>query len=310
MTPGHYSAIIKEEACKLGFESCGISKADFLEDEAHRFDEWLHKGMNGKMQYMERNGDKRLDPRLLVPGAKSVISLLLNYYPPIKQNENAPAVSKYAYGTDYHFVIRDKLKALLEIMNEKIGEINGRTFVDSAPVAERVWAAKSGLGWIGKNSMLISPGKGSFYFLAELIVDIELETDKPIRDYCGTCTRCMDACPTQAIVEPRIVDGSKCISYFTIELKEAIPEEMADKMQGWMFGCDICQNVCPWNSFSLPHSEKSLEPKAELLNWNWEQWNEMSEEVFAKTFYDSPLQRPGYQNIKRNIRFLTSSKHS
>ncbi len=309
-TSAHYSAIIKEEALKLGFDSCGISKAEFLEDEAIRFERWLHKGMQGKMQYMERNGDKRLDPRLLVPDAKSVISLTMNYYPREKQNTDAPAVSKYAYGSDYHIIIKDRLKTLLDILNERIGNIGGRAFVDSAPVAERAWAAKSGLGWIGKNSMLIQPGGGSFYFIAELIVDIELEPDAPIRDYCGTCRRCMDSCPTQAIVEPHIVDGSKCISYFTIELKEAIPETLKDKISGWIFGCDICQDVCPWNSFSHPHTAKALDAKPELIKMTAEEWNEITEEEFAKTFYDSPLQRPGFKNLKRNISFVTSSQPS
>ncbi len=310
MTSGDYPAIIKDEARKLGFDACGISKACFLEEEALHFENWLKNGMHGKMHYMERNMEKRLDPRLLVPDAKSVISLSMNYYPREKQNSNAPSISKYAYGTDYHIVIKEKLKALLKILNEKIGEIHGRAFVDSAPVAERAWAAKSGMGWIGKNSLLITPSKGSFYFLAELIVDVELEPDLPIKDYCGTCTRCIDACPTQAIVEPRIVDGSRCISYYTIELKEAIPDEMEGKMNGWAFGCDICQDVCPWNSFATPHEEKALEAKPELIKMNRGEWMELTEEVFAKTFYDSPLQRPGFENIKRNIRFATSSQPS
>ena len=238
-------------------------------------------------------------------GAKSVISLMLNYYPEEKQNPDAPKISKYAYGKDYHFVIKDKLKELLQVLNEQIGEIHGRAFVDSAPVLERAWAAKSGLGWIGKNAQLIRPKKGSFFFLAELIVDIELDADAPIKDYCGTCTRCIDACPTKAIVGPKIVDGSKCISYFTIELKEAMPAEMTGKLDGWMFGCDVCQDVCPWNSFSHPHSTKEMKPNSSILNMTKKDWEEITEEVFKKTFKDSPLQRAGYKGIKRNLNYLS-----
>lgn len=312
MNAENYSAIIKREAKRLGFDYCGISKAAFLEDEAKRFENWLHQGMQGNMSYMERNIDKRLDPRLLVEGAKSVVSLMMNYYPEEKQRTDVPQVSKYAYGKDYHFVIKDKLKELLAVLNEKIGEINGRAFVDSAPVLERAWAAKSGLGWIGKNSQLIRPQQGSFFFLAELIVDIELEPDGPIKDYCGTCTRCMDACPTQAIVAPNIVDGSKCISYFTIELKsnEAIPREMENKFDNWVFGCDTCQDVCPWNRFSHPHKNEGLNPKKELLNMSEKDWTGITEIAFSKTFYDSPLQRTGYEGIKRNLNFVRPSLHS
>lgn len=306
MKAENYSAIIKEEAKRLGFDHCGISKAEFLEDEAQRFEKWLQQDMHGQMHYMANNIDKRLDPRLLVEGAKSVISLMQNYYPEKEQNANAPKISKYAYGKDYHFVIKDKLKELLAVINTRIGEVHGRAFVDSAPVLERAWASKSGLGWIGKNSMLIRPQNGSFFFLAELIVDIELAYDGPIKDYCGTCTRCMDACPTQAIVEPNIVDGSKCISYFTIELKDSIPGEEKGKFENWMFGCDICQDVCPWNSFSNPHNEPGLNAKPELLNMNTKDWMDITEESFAKTFWDSPLQRSGYKGIKRNLDFITS----
>ncbi|MGP8215866.1 MAG: tRNA epoxyqueuosine(34) reductase QueG [Bacteroidia bacterium] len=309
MNKESYSAFIKQEAKRLGFEYCGFSKAGFLEDDAPRFEKWLHQNMHGKMGYMARNADKRLDPRLLVPGAKSVISLMLNYYPSEKQNEDAPEISKYAYGRDYHFVIKDKLKELLAIMQGYIGEINGRGFVDSAPVLERAWAAKSGLGWIGKNSMLIHPRKGSFFFLAELIIDLELIYDAPIKDYCGTCTRCMDACPTQAIVQPNVVDGSKCISYFTIELKEAMPDEMKGKMENHLFGCDVCQDVCPWNRFSQPHHEEDLNASPDLIKMNKKDWEEISEEAFNKTFSDSPLQRAGYERIKRNLGYLTSWSH-
>ncbi|HXB11406.1 MAG TPA: tRNA epoxyqueuosine(34) reductase QueG [Bacteroidia bacterium] len=306
MKAEQYSAIIKEEAKRLGFDHCGISKAEFLEDEAPRFEKWLQQNMHGQMHYMANNIDKRLDPRLLVDGAKSVISLMQNYYPEKEQNENTPKISKYAYGKDYHFVVKDKLKELLAVLNTRIGEIHGRAFVDSAPVLERAWAAKSGLGWIGKNTQLIRPQRGSFFFLAELIVDIELAPDGPIKDYCGTCTRCMDACPTQAIVGPNIVDGSKCISYFTIELKEAIPANMKGKFDDRMFGCDICQDVCPWNRFSQSHHEAGLNAKPELLNMSTKDWEEITEETFAKTFKDSPLERPGYKGIKRNLDFIAS----
>jgi epoxyqueuosine reductase len=304
MPSENYSAIIKRESKRLGFDFCGISKAVFLEDEARHLEKWLHQGMNGKMQYMENYFDMRLDPRKLVPGAKSVISLMFNYYPEEKQNSDAPKISKYAYGKDYHFVIKDKLHELLQAMNKQIGEIHGRAFVDSAPVLERAWAAKSGLGWIGKNAQLLRPQNGSFFFLAELIVDIELDADIPIKDYCGSCTRCLDACPTQAIIGPKLVDGSKCISYFTIELKEAMPVEMQDKLDGWMFGCDVCQDVCPWNSFSLPHKTKEMQPNPALMNMTKRDWEEITEDVFKKTFKDSPLQRAGYNGIKRNLNCL------
>jgi epoxyqueuosine reductase len=304
MPSENYSAIVKSESKRLGFDFCGISKAEFLEEEAPHLEKWLHQGMNGKMQYMENYFDMRLDPRKLVPGAKSVISLMFNYYPEEKQNSDAPKISKYAYGKDYHFVIKDKLHELLQAMNDQIGEIHGRAFVDSAPMLERAWAAKSGLGWIGKNAQLLRPQIGSFFFLAELIVDIELDADAPIKDYCGSCTRCMDACPTEAIIGPKIVDGSKCISYFTIELKEAMPIEMQDKLDGWMFGCDVCQDVCPWNRFSQAHSTEEMKPNAEILNMTKKDWEEITEDVFKKTFKDSPLQRPGYNGIKRTLDYL------
>lgn len=306
MNTESYSAFIKQEAKRLGFEYCGFSKAEFLEEEAPKFDKWLHQNMHGQMGYMANHHDMRLDPRLLVPGAKSVVSLMLNYFPEEKQNESAPKISKYAYGKDYHYVIKDKLKELLASLREHIGEINGRAFVDSAPVLERAWAARSGLGWIGKNTQLIRPGKGSFFFLAELIIDLELEYDGPVKDYCGSCTRCIDACPTQAIVEPNVVDGSKCISYFTIELEEAIPNEMKGKMDEWMFGCDVCQDVCPWNRFSHPHTEPKMKANPALLEMDKKDWEEINEEVFKKKFAGSPLQRAGYEGIKRNIAFVTS----
>ena len=301
-----YSTFIKQESKRLGFEYCGFSKAEFLEEEAPRLEKWLHQNMHGQMGYMTNHFDMRLDPRILVPGAKSVVSLMLNYFPEEKQNENAPQISKYAYGRDYHYVIKDKLKELLATLREHVGEVNGRAFVDSAPVLERAWAAKSGLGWIGKNAQLIRPNNGSFFFLAELIIDLELVYDGPIKDYCGTCTRCIDACPTQAIVGPNVVDGSKCISYFTIELEEAIPIEMKGKMGNWMFGCDVCQDVCPWNRFSHPHNEDKMKANPALLQMKKKDWEEITEEVFKKTFAGSPLQRAGYEGIKRNLDFITS----
>jgi epoxyqueuosine reductase len=240
--------LIKQEAQRLGFSFCGISKADFLEEEAPRLEAWLNKNMHGAMGYMANHFDKRLDPRLLVPGAKSVVSLLFNYYPEYKQPDDKPAISKYAYGEDYHFVVKDKLKQLLDFIQREIGEVDGRAFVDSAPVLDKAWAKKSGLGWLGKNSNLITKQQGSFFFIAELIIDLQLEPDGPIKDYCGTCTACIDACPTEAIIQPYVVDGSKCISYFTIELKEAIPVKYEGKFENWVFGCDVCQDVCPWNT--------------------------------------------------------------
>ena len=260
-----HTAMIKAEAQRLGFLSCGIARADFLEEEAPRLEKWLQQGMHGQMSYMENHFDKRLDPRLLVPGAQSVISLLLNYYPEQQQEEGGYKISKYAYGEDYHFVIRDKLKFLLSFIREEIGEVEGRGFVDSAPVLDKAWAAKSGLGWMGKHSNLLTQKVGSYYFIAELIVDLPLDCDSPVTDHCGSCTACIDACPTEAIVAPYQVDGSKCISYFTIELKDELPNEMKGKFDDWMFGCDVCQDVCPWNRFSSPHKEPRFQPHPELL---------------------------------------------
>lgn len=285
---------------------CGVSKAEFLEEEAPRLENWLNQNMHGKMHYMENHFDKRLDPRLLVEGAKSVVSLLLNYFPEEQQptNESTLKVSKYAYGTDYHFVIKDKLKELLHYINEEIGEVGGRCFVDSAPVLDKAWAKKSGLGWIGKNSNLITPQVGSFYFIAELIIDIELEYDGPIKDYCGSCTRCIDACPTDAIVDPYKVDGSKCISYFTIELKDQLPQEMNGKFGNWIFGCDICQDVCPWNRFSKPHTEKAFAPHPALHSMNKNDWQELTHEVFSQLFKKSAVKRTGYNGLMRNVQFI------
>ncbi len=285
---------------------CGISEACFLEEEAPRLEAWLQQGKHGKMAYMENHFDKRLDPRKLVDGAKSVISLGLNYYTEsIQTDPDAPKISKYAYGTDYHFVIKEKLKYLLEFINEQIGEVGGRAFVDSAPVLDRAWAKKSGLGWIGKNSNLINKNSGSFFFLAELIVDLELEYDIPAtKDHCGTCTRCIDACPTDAIVGPYIVDGSRCISYLTIELKDEIPQEFKGKMGNWMFGCDICQDVCPWNRFSTLHNEAAFTPHPSLADLSRSDWEEITEDVFQKVFKNSPVKRTKYSGLKRNIDFL------
>lgn len=297
--------LIKSKASELGFMYCGISKADFLEEEANRLDQWLKADYHGKMGYMANHFDKRLDPRLLVDDAKSVVSLLLNYYPEKQQNEDAPKLSKYAYGTDYHTVIKDKLKELLAFIQEEIGEVGGRVFVDSAPVMDKVWAKRSGLGWIGKNSNLIHPKHGSFFFVAELILDLELQPDGPIKDYCGTCTKCIDACPTEAIVEPYVVDGSKCISYLTIELKDAIiPNEFKGKMENWMFGCDICQDVCPWNRFSKPHTEPRFDPHEQLLKMNKADWDDLTEEIFRELFRNSAVKRTKFSGLKRNILFL------
>lgn len=296
--------MIKTEAQRLGFLSCGVAKADFLEEEAPRLERWLKQGMHGQMGYMENHFDKRLDPRLLVPGAQSVISLLLNYYPEEQQAEDSYKLSKYAYGEDYHFVIRDKLKALLAFIREEIGEVDGRGFVDSAPVLDKAWAAKSGLGWIGKHSNLLTQKVGSFYFIAELIVDLPLVYDTPVTDHCGSCTACIDACPTQAIIAPYQVDGSKCISYFTIELKEELPNEMKGQFDQWMFGCDVCQDVCPWNRFASPHSEAAFEPHPDLLSMTKKDWEEITEEVFKKVFKKSAVKRTKFSGLTRNIKFL------
>ncbi|RXG24662.1 tRNA epoxyqueuosine(34) reductase QueG [Leeuwenhoekiella aequorea] len=299
-----YTKLIKDEAQRLGFMSCGISKAGFLEQEAPRLESWLNKNMHGEMAYMENHFDKRLDPTLLVPGAKSVVSLLLNYYPDEKQREDTYKISKYAYGTDYHFVIKDKLKELLEFINANIGEVAGRAFVDSAPVLDKAWAAKSGLGWIGKHSNLLTKQVGSFYFIAELIIDLDLDYDTPVTDHCGSCTACIDACPTNAIVDAHVVDGSKCISYFTIELKNELPSFAQDKMDDWMFGCDVCQDVCPWNRFSKPHNEPLFDANPEILKYSKSEWKELTQEVFSTLFKKSPVKRTKFKGLERNINFL------
>lgn len=303
-----YSALIKQEAKKLGFLFCGISKAEFLEEEAPRLESWLKKDYHGQMKYMENHFDKRLDPRKLVEGAKSVISLALNYYTDERQeSQDAPKISKYAYGSDYHDVIKDKLKQLMEVIRAHIGDVHGRAYVDSAPVLDKAWAQKAGFGWIGKNANLLNKQFGSFFFLAELIVDVELEYDiAPTKDHCGTCTRCIDACPTDAIVGPYVVDGSRCISYLTIELKDEIPSEFKGKMGGWVFGCDVCQDVCPWNRFSVLSREAAFKPSHELLNMTQSDWQDITEEVFAKLFKKSAVKRTKFAGLKRNISFLVS----
>jgi len=300
----HYTNLIKTEAKRLGFLSCGISKADFLEEEAPRLENWLNNNMHGQMQYMENHFDKRLDPTKLVEGSKSVVSLLLNYFPSQEQTANSYKLSKYAYGTDYHFIIKDKLKSLLHFIQDEIGEVSGRAFVDSAPVLDKAWAAKSGLGWIGKHSNLLTQQVGSFYFIAELIIDLDLEYDSVTTNHCGTCTACIDACPTEAITEPYVVDSSKCISYFTIELKENIPTEFKGQFDDWMFGCDICQDVCPWNRFSKPHNEPLFNPHPELLSMAKKDWEEITQETFSKVFQKSAVKRTKFSGLKRNINFL------
>lgn len=300
-----HTQFIKNLASELGFISCGVSKAEFLEQEAPRLEQWLKDKAHGKMDYMANHFDKRLDPSKLVEGSKSVVSLLYNYYPEKTQDTNTYKVSKYAYGKDYHHVIKAKLKDFLDRIQEHIGEVNGRAFVDSAPVLEKAWAAKSGLGWIGKHSNLLSKKVGSFYFIAELIIDLELDYDTPVTDHCGSCTKCIDACPTQAIT-PYQVDGSKCISYLTIELKDAIPNQFKDQLDNWMFGCDICQDVCPWNRFSKPHNQPLFNPHPDLLENTKEDWEEITKDVFNEIFRKSAVKRTKYEGLKRNIKFINS----
>lgn len=296
---------IKNEAVRLGFSFCGFSKAEFLVEEAPRLENWLNQNRHGKMQYMENYFDKRLNPALLVEGSKSVISLMYNYFPKQQQREDSYKISKYAYGEDYHHVIKEKLKEFVQFITTEVGEINARIFTDSAPILERAWARKSGLGWIGKNSMLINPKKGSFFFLAEIILDVELEYDTPIKEYCGTCNACVEACPTDAILPNKVVDGSKCISYFTIELKdEILPNEVKGKFNEWMFGCDICQDVCPWNRFSSQTNELLFSPNQKLLNYSKKEWTELTEEIFNELFKKSAVKRTKFEGLKRNIKFL------
>lgn len=295
---------IKAEAQRLGFLGCGIAKAGFLEREARGLENWLKHDYHGEMKWMENHFDKRVDPTKLVEGAKSVVSVLLNYYPEEKQNPNAPKIAKYAYGTDYHFVLKDKLKALLNFISTEIGEVNGRAFTDSAPVLDRAWAEKCGLGWTGKHTLLINKKAGSFFFIGELILDLELEPDAPTTDHCGTCTRCIDACPTDAIAAPYVVDGSKCISYLTIEYKKDLPTEFQNQMEGWAFGCDICQDVCPWNRFSQPTQVKEFAPDQRLLDYTTSDWEEITEELFREIFRKSAVKRTKYSGFKRNLAFL------
>jgi epoxyqueuosine reductase len=301
-----HTRFIKTLANELGFSYCGIARAQQLEDDARRLESWLNKGMHGTMSYMEKYFDRRVDPRLLLPGARSVITLLLNYFPSSIQHPEAPKVSRYAYGNDYHEVIREKLNILILRMSEKIGQFDGRGFVDSAPVLERRWAQKSGLGWIGKNGNLITRKTGSYFFIATLIVDLPLQYDDPFaKDYCGTCSKCIDECPTSAILPGKTVDGSKCISYFTIELKDAlIPDSMKGKFNDWMFGCDICQEVCPWNRFSSPNDEPKFSPVPEILNFTTRDWEQLTEEKFREIFRHSPLKRAKFKGIQRNLKFI------
>jgi epoxyqueuosine reductase len=303
----HKANLIKTKAQSLGFNYCGISKADFLEDEAINLEIWLSKNYHGKMSYMANHFDKRLDPRKLVDGAKSVITVILNYFPEedITCGESGLKISKYAYGVDYHFVIKNKLQDLFEYINNEIEEIGGRVFVDSAPVMDKAWAKKSGLGWLGKNTNVINRSIGSFFFIGEIICDLELETDGPIKDYCGTCTACIDACPTDAL-SPYQIDGSKCISYFTIELKEAIPQEVKGKFENWIFGCDICQDVCPWNSFAKPHNTPEFSPSEDLKSLNKNDWQEITEDIFKEIFKKSAIKRTKLEGLKRNIDFVKS----
>lgn len=307
MNKTEHTRFIKQTAFEAGFDYCGIARAQLLEKDARLLEKWLGNGMHGSMRYMENHFDLRVNPEKLVPGAKSVISLMINYYPAGQQADNAPRISKYAYGKDYHEVIKPKLNFLLQQIKTHIGEVHGRGFVDSAPVLERSWAMRSGLGWIGKNGNLINKQSGSFFFIATLIIDLELDYDDPFsKDFCGTCRRCIDACPTDAILENKVVDGSKCISYFTIELKEMlIPEQMKGKFDNWIFGCDTCQDVCPWNRFSKPGAEPEFAPVPEVLNFSTSDWEELTEEGFKKIFRDSPLKRSKFAGIKRNLRFLS-----
>jgi len=309
MPDKNHTIYIKKMAAEMGFDYCGIAKAEPLHDDARRLEQWLKKGFHGKMQFMENHFDLRTNPALLVPDAKSVITLMINYYPTRQQNQDSPKISKYAYGKDYHEVIRQKLKQLLLRMQESIGEINGRGFVDSAPVLERTWAVKSGLGWIGRNGNLLTKQSGSFFFIATLIVDLPLEYDDPFaKDYCGNCNKCVESCPTQAILPDKTIDGSSCIAYFTIELKDALlPENMKDKFNNWMFGCDVCQDICPWNRFSKPTSEKEWEPIPEILNFSTREWEALSEINFKTIFKNSPLKRTKWKGIQRNLKFLQNS---
>ncbi|QBO58932.1 tRNA epoxyqueuosine(34) reductase QueG [Chryseobacterium salivictor] len=308
-SPENYSNLIKAKAKKFGFQNCGISRADFLEEDAKPFESWLNKNYHGQMAYMENYFDKRLDPRLLVEGSKSVISLSYNYFPEedlfgIDQLK----ISKYAYGEDYHEIIKEILREMVAELQDEIGDFQCRIFTDSAPILERSWARKSGIGWVGKNANLITKQTGSFYFLAEIICDLELQEDFATKDHCGSCRKCIDACPTDAIVSDKVIDGSKCISYATIELKNEIPESFKNKMEDWMFGCDICQDVCPWNRFSKPHHQEKFKPSPLLATLEKTEWQELSQELFSELFRKSPVKRTKFAGLKRNIEFLTASE--
>lgn len=306
-----HTDIVKREAARLGFDFCGISIAGFLEEEAKHLEQWLNSNYHGKMAYMANHFDKRLDPTKLVPGAKSVISLMINYYPSNQQlHSDAPKISKYAYGNDYHEVIKEKLKQLIETLRNEIGGIEGRAFVDSAPVLDKAWAKKSGMGWMGKNTNIINKKNGSFFFIAELITDLDLVPDSPVKDYCGTCNRCIDACPTDALIAPYQIDASKCISYLTIELKEQIPDNFKGKMEGWAFGCDVCQDVCPWNRFSKPHHHQALMPNEQLLSFSKDEWFELTEVVFKRVFSKSAVKRTGFKGLTRNLSFINPNSTS
>lgn len=305
LTPREKAELLKAEAHRLGFLACGVARAEFLADEAPRLEKWLRESKHGEMGYMQNHFDLRLDPRKLVPGAKSVISLAYNYYTPPKQADpEAPKLSTYAYGRDYHKVVKQRLKPLMQFIQQQFGDVEMRAFVDSAPVMEKAWAQRAGVGWIGKHTNVIRQGEGSFFFLCEIIADLELEPDAPVADHCGTCRRCIDACPTDAIIAPYVVDGSKCISYFTIELKGAIPQYAQGKMDNWVFGCDVCQQVCPWNRFSKPHNETDFTPKDKLMGLSADEWNGMTEVLFEELFHASAVKRTKYEGLKRNLRFL------
>lgn len=303
-----HTAIVKRIVKDHGFLNCGISASSFLEEEAPRLESWLDKGYHGSMKWMENHFDKRLDTQKLVEGSKSVISMTFNYFPSEKQEDGTPNISKYAFGDDYHDVLKEKMRSILASIQEEIGEVSARVFVDSAPVLERAWAAKSGLGWIGKHSLLLSKGQGSFFFVAQIICDLELEYDGPTTDHCGSCTACIDACPTDAIVEDRVVDANKCISYLTIELRDQIPTEFSNQMEDWVFGCDICQDVCPWNRFSEPHSEPRFEARQPILENTWGDWLEITEDVFSDVFKKSAIKRTKYSGFLRNLQYAKRSE--
>lgn len=310
MNPSSHSAIIKSLAHETGFSFCGISTAEFLEQEAPRLEAWLAKGYQGEMKYLENYFDLRLDPRKLVPGTKTVVSLMYNYYPEEAINEGSFKIAKYAYGEDYHKVVKDKCRELMEKIKAKVGDVQGRAFVDSAPVLERAWAEKAGLGWIGRHGLLINKQAGSFFFLTELMIDLECEPDSPANDHCGTCTRCVDACPTNAILPDKTLNATQCISYLTIELQSQVPQEFAGRMENWIFGCDICQDVCPWNRFSKANDERKFAPSESLTKMHQSDWEDISEEVFGQLFGKSAVKRTGFKGLKRNIDFVTNKNHS